>query len=80
MANVLDENGDEQKRVGNLKQSFNPFGGNWLKNGNVEEHFSNTFNRSYGSIVKADPFDKMKWGIYLNPYIMSTGFDIYIGI
>ena len=77
---VLDEKGEEQRRIGNLKQQFNPFGGNWLKNGNAEEHFSNTFNRSYGCIVKADPFDKMKWGIYLNPYVMSDKFDIYIGM
>ena len=58
---------------------FNPFGGNWLVNGmemlNILIHL-----KDYGCLVKGDRFDRDKWGVYLNPFIMSDSFSIFIGM
>tara|TARA_R110002073_G_scaffold25719_4_gene84930 strand:+ start:1117 stop:4632 length:3516 start_codon:yes stop_codon:yes gene_type:complete len=63
--------------IGNLKQLFNPTGGNWNVNGSPSSiSYNNSLQLKYGAKV----LDGSNYGLYLSPNDISDDLTIFIGI
>ena len=90
VTNIFDENSndaigfarvtrtdDSVVLIGNLKQLFNPTGGNWNVNGSPSSvSYNNTLQLKYGSKV----IDGSNYGLYLSPTAINDDLTIFIGI
>lgn len=90
VTNIFDENSndaigfarvtrtdDSVVLIGNLKQLFNPTGGNWNVNGSPSTvSYNNTLQLKYGSKV----IDGSNYGLYLSPTAINDDLTIFIGI
>ena len=64
-------------RIGNLKQSFNPIGGNWIENGGVYVGYNSSLSKPYGSKVENNNGDL---GIYISYTLLNDDLTLFIGI
>lgn len=64
-------------RWGNLKQEYNPVGGNWIENGGISTSYSGTLNFNYGTKVENDNGDI---GIYIDPTAVNDDLMLIIGL
>lgn len=90
VTNIFDENSnhaigfarvtrtdDSVVLIGNLKQLFNPTGGNWNVNGSPSSiSYNNSLQLKYGSKV----IDGSNYGLYLSPTAINDDLTIFIGI
>ena len=63
--------------IGNLKQSFNPTGGNWNVNGSPASiSYNDSLQLKYGAKV----IDGTNYGLYVSPTAINDDLTIFIGI
>ena len=63
--------------VGNLKQSFNPTGGNWMINGSPANiSYNNSLQLKYGAKVE----NGAEFGVYLSPTAINDDLTIFIAL
>lgn len=79
---ITKQSGNDIK-YGNLKQEYNPVGGNWIENGNYQKddgssiNYNDTMNIKYGSKVENDNGDI---GIYIDPTAVNDDLMLIIGL
>ena len=61
----------------NLKQSFNPIGGNWIENGGISMCYNSSLSKSYGCKVENVNGDL---GIYISYSAINDDLTLFIGI
>ena len=63
--------------VGNLKQAFNPTGGNWMINGSPANiSYNNSLQLKYGAKVE----NGAEFGVYLSPTTINDDLTIFIAL
>ena len=66
------------KRIGNLKQSFNPVGGIWSQNGGTDKSYSNTLVKDYGA--KVEYSSNNDFGVYIDYSALNDDLTLFIGL
>ena len=66
------------KRIGNLKQSFNPVGGIWNQNGGTDTDYTNTLTKAYGA--KVEYSSNNDFGIYIDYSALNDDLTLFIGL
>ena len=66
------------KRIGNLKQSFNPVGGIWNQNGGTDTDYNNTLTKAYGA--KVEYSSNNDFGIYIDYSALNDDLTLFIGL
>ena len=64
-------------RIGNLKQTFNPIGGNWIENGGVSVGYNSSLSKPYGCKVENSNGDL---GIYISYTSLNDDLTLFIGL
>ena len=70
--------GNNFKRIGNLKQSFNPVGGIWNQNGGTDTNYNNTLTKAYGT--KVEYSSNNDFGIYIDYSALNDDLTLFIGL
>ena len=64
-------------RIGNLKQIFNPIGGNWIENGGISVGYNSSLSKPYGCKVENNNGDL---GIYISYTSLNDDLTLFIGL
>ena len=70
--------GNNFKRIGNLKQSFNPVGGIWNQNGGTDTNYNNTLTKAYGA--KVEYSSNNDFGVYIDYSALNDDLTLFIGL